>query len=372
MSWRENVSRNKIIKGLASLKLATALLLILFFLTFFGTLHQVEFGLLDAQQRYFNSLFFFAMKWIPMPGARLVFIVLALSLVVYNVVYLRYTWRNVGLAIIHWVIVFFLISFFVTYHFSRNGYMTLSEGAASFFMRHPYNWDFVVYSKKNFSDTKKLSLKDLKENSSLTVNEVKIHINKIEKNAKLLYIPEEDIKRKVLSVSGKNVFVVDKSKRDAQKYVPAMEVSVGEDVYVLYGDDDEPIKLNDETSLRIMQETETLPIGVRLLDVKQESYENTGIAKNYESLVEITEKNGLSRKTKILMNEPYRYKGYSIFQNGYYLDPTYQTEYSTFEIVYNPFYQLPYWLTLILMLGCALHFVVIFSAYMKKSKKTEK
>jgi len=69
------------IKFLSSTRITVVCLFLLFILTFWGTIAQVQQGLYAAQDRFFNSFYFLAAGWIPFPGAQLVLWVLFVNLI---------------------------------------------------------------------------------------------------------------------------------------------------------------------------------------------------------------------------------------------------------------------------------------------------
>jgi cytochrome c biogenesis protein ResB len=80
------------------------------------------------------------------------------------------------------------------------------------------------------------------------------------------------------------------------------------------------------------------------------------MAKAYESLVTITT-GDLNRQVKIYMNNPLRYKDYTLYQASYDVDST-GREYSTLAVVRNSAQFLPYVACLLVFLGLALHFLI--------------
>ena len=106
--------RTLILSWLASSQITVVCLFLLFILTFWGTIAQVQQGLYAAQDRFFNSFFFLAAGFIPFPGAQLVLWVLFVNLISMMIMtYKKYTqWQNAGLLIIHFgLIIYFFAAF---------------------------------------------------------------------------------------------------------------------------------------------------------------------------------------------------------------------------------------------------------------------
>src|SRR5271165_4477596 len=100
------------IKFLSSLRITVTCLFLLFVLTFWGTIAQVQQGLFAAQDRFFNSFFFLAGGFIPFPGAQLVLWVFFVNLICSMILtYRKYTqWENIGLLVIHFGLIIYFFA----------------------------------------------------------------------------------------------------------------------------------------------------------------------------------------------------------------------------------------------------------------------
>ena len=103
------------LKALASLRITVICLLLLFILTFWGTIAQVENGLYASQERYFSSFFFLAMGFFPFPGAQLVLWVLGINLICGLFNKKLYGWRQIGVIIVHYGLILFLVAAFAIF-----------------------------------------------------------------------------------------------------------------------------------------------------------------------------------------------------------------------------------------------------------------
>ena len=102
----------------------------LFALVLLGTFYQVEHGLFQAQERYFNSLYFmqsFGPISIPVPGAYLLMILLSINLITGGLVRIRKNWKQTGIIITHVGILVMLLSALITFKYSTRGSMRLWE-----------------------------------------------------------------------------------------------------------------------------------------------------------------------------------------------------------------------------------------------------
>lgn len=121
----------KLADGLASMWLASALLLNLFLLTWFGTLHQVEAGLYQAQKLYFESWYVVQHSPVPLvlPGGLTTMGLLAINLLMGGLWRIQKSWRTAGVIVIHVGIALLLASGFVKLYHSEDGHLTLMEPA---------------------------------------------------------------------------------------------------------------------------------------------------------------------------------------------------------------------------------------------------
>src|SRR5208283_2263794 len=120
------------IKLLSSAKITVACLFLLFILTFWGTIAQVQQGLYAAQDRFFNSFIFLAAGFIPFPGAQFVLWVFFVNLICMMVLtWKKYTqWVNSGLLITHLGLILYFIAAFMVFHVYRESAVHLAEGEA--------------------------------------------------------------------------------------------------------------------------------------------------------------------------------------------------------------------------------------------------
>src|SRR5580698_4371412 len=118
------------IKFLSSSRITVVCLFLLFILTFWGTIGQVQQGLYAAQERFFNSFFFLAAGCIPFPGAQLVLWVLFVNLICMMILtFKKFTqWSNLGLLVIHLGLILYFIAAFMIFHVAQESNVRLAEG----------------------------------------------------------------------------------------------------------------------------------------------------------------------------------------------------------------------------------------------------
>jgi cytochrome c biogenesis protein ResB len=243
------------LKSLSSPRITVVGLLLLFILTFWGTIAQVHQGLFEAQQRYFTSFFFLAGGWFPFPGGQLVLWVLFVNLVAALIDHFmkRPEWTYIGSKIAHLGLILYFVAAFFIFHFSQESYIHLAQGQTT--------------------------------TTSFTQGA-------------------------------------------SAKHYP-------------------------------------LPFSLKLDHFKAEFHPGTDVPKSFESLVTIST-GSLTRQVRIYMNNPLRYKDYTIYQASYDTDAD-GRQYSTLAVVKNPVKILPYISCLVVFLGLALHFLI--QAFVSREKR---
>jgi len=104
--------------------------------------------------------------------------------------------------------------------------------------------------------------------------------------------------------------------------------------------------------------SQLLPFSVKLLRFQVHHYPGSQMAREYESLVEITSAKGKTQAL-IRMNRPLRVQGYTLYQNSYGHNQTGKTV-STLSLVKNPGRVFFYLASFLLVLGIVVHFLIVF------------
>ena len=138
--------------------LAIILLTFLLVLTYFGTMAQVEMGLYEASDKYFESLFlvqevgssFHILSYelgpfkIVLPGVYLVSALLFVNLFLGGLVRAKKNWRRPGMVIAHFGIIYILFAGFVAFHYTREGNMVLYEEDSSDEIYNLTEWSIEI------------------------------------------------------------------------------------------------------------------------------------------------------------------------------------------------------------------------------------
>jgi len=356
------------IKFLSSAKITVACLFLLFILTFWGTIAQVQQGLYAAQDRFFNSFFFLAGGFFPFPGAQLVLWVFFVNLICSMILtWKKYSqWENLGLLIIHFGLIIYFIAAFMIFHVSQESNVHLAEGEGTNVSTSYQAWELAYWKDGgNKHQVTSLDTKNFKsgyqvpfdnKDFSLTVHAFYLNSDAFSDNtAKLDPL--------ILNASGITILNEKALDKEREQNIEGgiFDLKANNKSYslYLYGAEAQAtsVKIAGQDYFFILRHRRfPLPFEIRLDHFKAEFHPGTEMAKSYESLVTITT-GALQRQVRIYMNNPLRYKDYTVYQASYDTDST-GRQYSTLAVVKNYARVLPYIACLLVFFGLALHFLI--------------
>lgn len=339
----------------------------LFVLTFWGTVAQVENGLYFAQERYFHSFYFLAAGFIPFAGAQLVMWILFMNLVAVLLVRFVYRWRRAGILIIHLGLLLFLVSGYMTLRCSVESYLLLEEGQSKNVSQSAHEWELALWMRQDdgarqvaavdaraFAGGKQVDFSDF--GFVLTADE---------------YYPNADAlgglseKKKLINASGIVQLRAKGFSRELEKNIPGGIFTIRSKAGVvgqvlLYGLEDKPAVFYDagrSYELKLRLKHYPLPIAIKLVDFIKEEHPGTDIPRAFKSVVNVGSA-GVWRQKTISMNDPLRHKDYTFYQSSYQTQPD-GREISVLSVVKNPGRVLPYWATFITFFGLVVHFILM-------------
>lgn len=364
------------IKFLSSPRITVACLFLLFVLTFWGTIAQVQQGLYAAQERFFNSFFFLAAGFIPFPGAQLVLWVFFVNLVCSLIIqFKKYTkWENSGLLIIHVGLILYFIAAFMIFHVSQESNVRLAQGEGTNVSVSYQDWELAYW--KDDGQERQVTAFDTKnfkpgfripsENKDFTLT-----VNEFYPNCDAFNDPASQKTFTILNASGIAFLTPKPNEKEREQNIAGGSFDLRFDdkshILFLYGAESQPTAvtiLGKNYYFILRHKRFPLPFTIRLDHFKAEFHRGTDIAKSYESLVTITT-GLLERQVRIYMNNPLRYKDYTVYQASYDTDST-GKQYSTLAVVKNFARVLPYIACFAVFFGLALHFFI--QAFMSRAR----
>ncbi|MBP9853297.1 MAG: cytochrome c biogenesis protein ResB [Candidatus Omnitrophica bacterium] len=370
----ERLKKSSVLKSIASIKITVVCLLLLFILTFWGTVAQVNQGLYEAQQQFFNSWYFLVFNFLPFPGAQLVLWVLFINLCAVSITRFVYRWSHIGILVIHLGLLTYFVSAFVTLHMVEESNVTLSEGQGSNVGVAYHYWEVAVWleSKPEFKKVYAFDLKGLKSGEQLSFADLGVEaaVKSYFQNAEA-YVGNE-AQNTIKNVSGIHELRKSDLNKEPEKNFPGIVIDVTgqgqkKDSVLLFGKESRPTTIEIDgksVNLQVQRKRYPLPITVILKKFEMEKHPGTEIARSYKSYVTI-EHGGAKRDAEIYMNHPYRYKNYTFYQASYSVDASGNMR-STLAVVRNSGRLLPYISSLLTFTGLAIHFLMM--AFKRKKK----
>ncbi|WP_395745535.1 cytochrome c biogenesis protein ResB [Prosthecobacter sp.] len=397
----------KIFAFLCSFGLATTVLSLLLLITFLGTLEQAEHGLVVSQARYFESFFVdridvaaclralavkdigkFELPLFILPGGYTLMAVLFVNLLLGGIVRVRKSPKTIGVIISHFAILFMIASGAVTYHFAKEGILSLSEGQVSdeFQSFHervieiekvPASADAkreaLVIDEASFTDLGGAAARRTFTHASLpfelTISQWKRHaeprrVTDDRGDAVDGYFVQE---RPLIDPKTGQAIEDEKLFSACLATVKAKDGS--EQKGILWEIAAAPWTVTVEGQkylINLKHRTYRLPFAVRLDKTEAEKHPGTERARRFTSWVtKIT--NGHEEKRMVTMNEPVRGGGYAVFQStfGDGMEDGTGVKSSGFQIVENPADHWPLISCVVVAEGLLLHFLMMLARFIK-------
>lgn len=363
---RKKLQRHPAIKFCASLKITLTCLILLFILTFWGTVDQVYNGLYLTQERFFNSFFFIFAGFIPFPGAQLVLWVLFVNLVCVALTRFVYNRDHIGITIIHGGLLLFFVAAFVTLHGVEESHLTLMEGEAANVSSAYHDWEVAVWPESGSEkDVIAYDAAGLRPGQQLKFQEygLTLTVGHCYPNSEAYSAEGGQAAGAVLNASGVGILKPVPLDKGPEKNLPGCLLTAeGIGPVILYGGEDGPLKITkggQNYFMHLRRKHFPVPFLLRLKDFTVEWYPDTEVARSYKSLVEVIPPGGGgSREVLISMNKPLRYKNFTLYQSSYSVDKA-GRESSTLAVVRNSGRLLPYFASFLTFGGLALYFLLM-------------
>ncbi len=326
-----------------------------------GTVAQREVGLFVAERTYFSS-FLLWLGFVPLPGGLAVLCLIALNLAARLAQQKSWGGRKLGSTITHVSALLLLLGGGISLTQREEGFQELAPGTASDTVTDYHRREFVV--TKNGVVAVQLDFDGLQVRQTIAGLPFTLRLDALCRHcaaeqlsqptperrdaarimrlqpAQLLPQDEDNLAGVTLSVSGVDtaqdgVYLAFSGLRDAAT------LTIGEDRYQLI----------------MRRALRRLPFTVRLDKFHKLDHPGTRIAKAYRSDVTVTD-GGASWTTTIAMNEPLRYRGYTLYQSSFIELP--EETRSVLAVVQDKGQIFPYLAITALCLGMLLHLVSLW------------
>ena len=359
------IKRYPIVRLLVDLRITVVCLLLLFVLTFLGTVHQINNGLYAAQKTYFESFFTLVAGFVPLPGAQLVLWVLFVNLLAATIYRFAYKIKRIGILIIHGGLFVLFFGMFFTQYFAQESFLSLLEGEGGNVTTDYFDWEVAVWDPS--TETRRVSAADarvLAAGQSVRIPRygVELRPQRYFPHASAYSRPSGEPARWI-NGSGIGSLEAAKASPDPQQNFPGLLLELrhpdsGSAEVLLYGGDVGPASVpagSRRLAVALRRTHYPMPMILTLNDFRAEFHPNSDTPRSFESDVTLRTPQ-LTRSARISMNNPLRYAGYTFYQASYAIDATGQ-ETSTLAVVHNRSRVVPYVGTLMVGAGLAIHFI---------------
>lgn len=390
---------SRIFRILSGYEIAVTCLGLLFVLTFFGTIEQKWFGLWSTIHKYFDISSLIVVPtngsgkviFFPLPGAYWVIVVLGINMLFGAIIRARKGWKKFGVLLSHCSILFMLIAGAVSSVSKEEGHMRILQGEKSDYAQKLFKHDIEVFRYDENGDREPPAIIRSKHLKSLEGDEVLrasfeefdfcFEVDQYLPFSLLaLESPSQAAPEGVEVVDGFFISETEKNIQQEEANMPGCYVSVKDDDgkliqrLVLWAGNPYPVSFTYEGvryGVTFLLEVWPMPFVVDLHKTLGNYHPGTSVPSWFQS--NITKIDGDSREDyKIVMNEPARHGGYTLYQAGYTEAAEGETPSSTFAIVNNPSDKWPEYALYASTVGLLIHFLVMLGRFAGSSRPKKK
>lgn len=389
----------RIFRVLAGFEIAVACLSLLFILTFFGTIEQQWFGLWTTIEKYFDyqSIIVQPVRgdgkliFLPLPGAYWVIVVLSVNMFLGGIVRARKGWKKLGSLVSHFAILFMLVAGAVSSLYKEEGQMRVLQGEKSDYAQKLFKHDIEIFKYSDDGDREQPAIVRSEHIKALGAKEqLEATFEKFDFTLQIdQYLPFSELALASpgnMPPAGTDIidgFFLVESEKDVmqeERNMPGCYVTVkdkeGQAIQrlVLWGGNPYPVSFSHDGArygVTYLMEIWPMPYVVELHKTFGENHPGTQIPRWFQS--NITKIDGEQREDyEIVMNEPARQDGYTLYQSGFTKAAEGETPSSTFAIVKNPSDKWPEYALYASALGLLFHFLLMLGIFIMKSSGPKK
>jgi hypothetical protein len=360
----ENIIQ-RVLALLGSLRITVIGLTLLLILTVWGTFYQVDYGLYQAQEQFYQSWYFMVWGFMPFPGAQLVMTVLFINLTSSMLLLALRRRLEMGLVVTHFGLMLMLVAGGVTFYFGKEGHLSLAEGEGSSVGMSYNQWELALIpvSPQGTRRVSALSVSALRPGRTISIPESGNLSLRVEAFHPNCVAGREPIPAAPVNGTGHTTLSQLSRGKQPEQDMPGVIFTLLEDGqeqgrYLVWGGDMGPTPLHGDPAGRVMalrRERIPLPAMIHLVDFRRELHPGSGIAKSYSSQVVVETHEDAERKVLISMNKPLRLAGFTFYQSSFSSGPG-GREISTLAVVQNYGRLVPYIATGVTVVGMLLHF----------------
>lgn len=367
---------HKVVDLITSLKLTIVCLAGAMALIFAGTLAQVHFGIHEAQQRYFQSMFVW---WPPeergfkipiFPGGHLIGAVLLINLIAAHAKRFRWNWRKLGIHLTHAGLIILLAGGLFTDLFAVESYMQLGRGDTRNYSEDRQHTELAVIDTSGNDLDQVTAIPDTVLQQRSVIDHwslpFRIVVRNFYQNSRLKMLSEAgDGVRPIANQGPGAMIAVEPAPRATgvdERDVPSAAVEIlpedGGSLGTWLVSDalgaPQTFSCSGRTWMIALRPARYYkPYSVTLQKFTHEKYAGTEIPKNFSSKVTLIDsERSVNRDVLIYMNHPLRYRGETYYQAGFQKDD----QATILQVVHNPSFLAPYVACVIVAAGLLVQF----------------
>jgi len=284
---------------------------------------------------------------------------------------------HLGIIITHIGAFLLLLGGIITGYFSFEGNMVIDENETISFIRdyHEVELAITVLGLKTQDKVIVIDQQTLAHKSKLSLKELPFEIEVLDfcKNCKVTRRTNQSTEHngfaKIFSLDSiplaKNdpenqsgIQIQIKNSEKDGKYAVFLDMPVKQSL----------VTHNRKYFFQIRKKRTPLPFKIELLNFTKLDYASTSMAKSYQSEVNLID-GKIKQRTVIKMNEPLRYKGYTLYQSSFIQDGNKET--TVLSVVHNVGRLFPYISSIIMCIGLIIHLLLTSGLIKKPTRKAE-
>jgi len=406
-----------ILTALASLRLTVWLFALAVLLVFFGTLAQVDEGILTVLHKYFRTWY----AWVPwpifgrfgqvflnfpstmsvpgsvwFPGGRLIGGLLLTNLLAAHAVRFQMTWRRSGILLLHAGLVVMMVSEFVTDKCAVEGQMPIQQGGSSNFLQNVNVPELAVIdcSDPKADDVIAIPGSLLRKGGLIQHAELPFDVEVVQNMVNSVLQPvRAGIENRADAGDGLRLLAIERPEASGTSsdesdmpsaYIKFKKKGTGESLgtylvslwyplYLLQGEPGITLRFGYwpqlvtcdgkkyDVVLRFQRTYK--PYTIYLKQFRHDRYMGTDTPRNYSSDIRLVDPTrNEDRDVHIAMNEPLRYLGETFYQSNFL--PGDQG--TVLQVVRNPGWLMPYISCAMVSLGMLVHFGMHLVGFLRR------
>lgn len=377
---------------ISSLQLTLICLSLAIVLVFAGTMAQVNFGIHEVQQRYFQSIFVWwpstsqGLKIPVFPGGHLIGGVLLVNLIAAHLRRFRWSWKTLGIQLTHLGLIIILAGGLFTDLLSVESFMRLGPGETKNYSENARTMELAVIDGADKELDQVTAIPEARLRQGGTIEDAslpfRIVVRRFYQNSRFQPLDKAGPNAVPAATQGEGSQIsvsevpraTAQNERDLQSVVIELVPSGSGATAASLGtwlvsdqilDPQTFSHAGKPWQLVMRPERYYKPFSLTLQKFTHERYPGTQIPKNFATAAVLSDpERNENRDVLIYMNHPLRYRSETFFQSGFEKNDTA----TILQDVYNPSFLAPYVACVIVGVGLLYQFAYHFVGFLRRRK----